>query len=122
MGFADDLQQTVDDLFAVAGEPATYARGAVSIPVTAIFRPLTEDDPVSGHVLADSLIAYVRETEIHAQPFNRQPLQGDTVTRDLPSGESGGPRVQTFEVAALPTRDRTGRWKLTLQANVRLVP
>jgi hypothetical protein len=122
MSFADDLAAAMDDLFEMAGEPATYGRGTDTVPVTAIFRSLTADDLVSEHVMADAVICYVRESELYESPFNRQPLLGDTISRELPEGFDNIPRVQTFEVSAPPVRDRAGRWKLTLQANIRIVP
>ena len=119
--FADDLQECLDDLFEEAGVQAVYSRGTASLPVAAIFGPLAADDVVSEHVLADSLVCQLRESEILDWPFNRQPLRGDVITRELPAGGDGAARQQALEVVQA-TRDESGCWRLICQQNIRVVP
>lgn len=111
----------LDALFAEQGEAAVYSRGADSVPVTVIFDELEVDTLVSEHVRADAVICEVRESELHAAPFSRQPARGDVISRELPAGEDGVQRLQQLEVVE-PKRDEDGVWALICNQHIRLVP
>lgn len=120
--FQDQMAKDLAAIHGEQGESVTYSRGADSVVVAAVFRGLTVDDVVSEHVMADSVVCQILEAEIHAAPFNRQPLRGDIITRTLPAGADGLPRVQTLEIASQPVRDESGNWRLICQQNIRVTP
>lgn len=120
--FQEQMAKDLAAIYGAQGEVVTYSRGADSVSVSAIFRGLTVDDMVSEHVMADAVVCQLLEAEIHAAPFNRQPLRGDIINRSLPSGADGLPRVQILEVASPPVRDESGNWRLICQQNIRVTP
>ncbi|MBU2538085.1 MAG: hypothetical protein KKH22_06575 [Proteobacteria bacterium] len=120
--FQDQMAKDLAAIHGEQGEPVIYSRGADSVVVPAVFRGLTVDDLVSEHVMADAVVCEILEAEIHAAPFNRQPLRGDVIARTLPAGADGSPRVQSLEVASQPVRDESGVWRLTCQQNIRVTP
>jgi hypothetical protein len=115
MSFADDIKEAADDLFALAGEVASYTSATDSFPVTAIFRGLTPDDMVSPHVMADAVICQIRESDFIVGGFGDLPVRGDKIER----GEDL--TLQSLEVVDR-FRDESGVWKLTCQQNIRVTP
>lgn len=117
-----DIREALDDIFEEAGVLAFYSRAGFEVEVSAIFRSLTSDDLVSEHVMADTVVCLIRESELAEYPFDCQPLLGDIVTRELPAVGDCPSRTQALELAAPPTRNDYGQWKLMLQAQIRITP
>lgn len=64
MSFADDLKAAADDLFDLAGEPATWN----GLPVTVVEGKASETSIGSPGAVIPTMIIQVRESELGARP------------------------------------------------------
>jgi hypothetical protein len=122
MTFWDDIAAGRDDLYEAAGLAATYHRGASSAQVGLLpAMAMAGDDLLIANIRAGSGTWRLREAEIHAAPFNRQPERGDLVKLTLPAGANGAARQHVFEVVTFQ-RLASGEWQLSCQEQINIVP
>lgn len=116
MAFADLLKNGAARLHAVADEDAHYQRdGGLCVKTKVLFRPITVNDLVSEHVMADDSICEILEANFNSFMFTK-PRRGDVVIRNLYTDN------EQWEVIEYRHNRMAGNYVVFVRNNIRLIP
>ncbi len=95
-------------MFTLYGEPCRVIRGALAVDATVVFSAITEEDILTANVIADTVIGYVRASDLD--------MLAGLNTGDVIERNGAGLEV----IKKKHTVD--GLWRAVLQSGIRITP
>lgn len=110
-------QQFDADLPWVTTVTYTTVAGDVYSSLNVVELDLSPDDEINEHVMADSVVYQVRESDLADAGLEGNPARGDIITRELTLSS-----IQEFEVVSMRRDQFGGVWNLFCQQRIRVTP